>query len=374
MEDQIVRLSDIKKPAEPKSKPPRKPIYFSLRWKLLVGFSLLFTLVFGIAFWWFYIFSRDTAMDRIQADLDNTIKGAAEGVNGDILTALVSDEAGNDTGKSEDPRYKALLSYLEEVHRVEPRAWIYLGVPSKDPAKMVLVVDVMTAVQPDSAAPFLYEGIRSAAAQAALSEDKIFYRNKDTTKAGDKIELYTDEFGSWVSAYYPVKNSANETVGLVGIDFDANYVVTVVNQVKTTIIFSLLVTFAILFVLVLVIATTLTRPISQLTIAAKAIGEGNYETDLSLLGKGSMRDEINTLTDMFAIMVNKVYMREQTLKRQVEELKIEIDETKRMSQVNEIVDTDFFRELQSKAKVMRQRSSSRTVSYRKIKSIDPDAL
>jgi nitrogen fixation/metabolism regulation signal transduction histidine kinase len=147
----------------------------------------------------------------------------------------------------------------------------------------------------------------------------------------------------------------------LGIDFEAGYVTSVVNQVKTAIFLSLLTTFAILFVLVLVIATTLTRPISQLTIAARAIGEGNYETDLGQLGKGWLRDEINTLSDMFAIMVSKVYMREQTLKRQVEELKIEIDETKRMSQLNEIVDTDFFRDLQSKAKIMRQRSSSRTV-------------
>jgi HAMP domain-containing protein len=373
MEDQLSKLTEIKKIPEPKIKPPRKPVYFSLRWKLLVGFSLLFTLVFGIAFLWFYIFSRDTAMSRIQEDLKNTIIGAAEGVDGDMLTALVKDETGNDTGESDDPRYTALLSYLMEVHRVEPRAFLYVGVPSADPSKMIFAVDVSTIVQPDNAAPFLYEGTRSAAAQAALNEDRIFYRNRDKTKAGDRIDLYTDEFGSWVSAYYPIKNKAGEIVGLLGIDFEAGYVTSVVNQVKTAIFLSLLTTFAILFVLVLVIATTLTRPISQLTIAARAIGEGNYETDLGQLGKGWLRDEINTLSDMFAIMVSKVYMREQTLKRQVEELKIEIDETKRMSQLNEIVDTDFFRDLQSKAKIMRQRSSSRTVSYRKIKSIDPDA-
>jgi hypothetical protein len=172
MEDQLSKLTEIKKIPEPKIKPPRKPVYFSLRWKLLVGFSLLFTLVFGIAFLWFYIFSRDTAMSRIQEDLKNTIIGAAEGVDGDMLTALVKDETGNDTGESDDPRYTALLSYLMEVHRVEPRAFLYVGVPSADPSKMIFAVDVSTIVQPDNAAPFLYEGTRSAAAQAALNEDR----------------------------------------------------------------------------------------------------------------------------------------------------------------------------------------------------------
>jgi hypothetical protein len=41
------------------------------------------------------------------------------------------------------------------------------------------------------------------------------------------------------------------------------------------------------------------------------------------------------------------------LKRQLEALKIEIDETKRKKQVSEIADSDFFRELQAKARDMR---------------------
>ena len=52
-------------------------------------------------------------------------------------------------------------------------------------------------------------------------------------------------------------------------------------------------------------------------------------------------------------MADKVRQREQSLKRQVEALKIEIDETKRKKQVSEIADSDFFRELQAKARDMR---------------------
>jgi hypothetical protein len=57
-------------------------------------------------------------------------------------------------------------------------------------------------------------------------------------------------------------------------------------------------------------------------------------------------------------MVGKVYRREQTLRRQVEELRIEIDEVKRKKQVSEIVGTDFFQDLQAKARSMRRRSRS----------------
>ena len=61
-------------------------------------------------------------------------------------------------------------------------------------------------------------------------------------------------------------------------------------------------------------------------------------------------------------MVGKVYQREQTLRRQVEELKIEIDEVKRKKQVSEIVESDFFQDLQAKARRMRSRGRSEAQS------------
>lgn len=56
----------------------------------------------------------------------------------------------------------------------------------------------------------------------------------------------------------------------------------------------------------------------------------------------------------------KVRERESALKRQIEELKVEIDQSKRQAQVAEISDSDFFRNLQSNAAKLRQRSANRT--------------
>ncbi len=54
----------------------------------------------------------------------------------------------------------------------------------------------------------------------------------------------------------------------------------------------------------------------------------------------------------------EAYIREQSLHQQIQQLKIEIDEAKRHKQVSEIVDTDFFQGLKSKAHALRQRRSS----------------
>jgi hypothetical protein len=55
-------------------------------------------------------------------------------------------------------------------------------------------------------------------------------------------------------------------------------------------------------------------------------------------------------------MVREVYAREESLKRQVAELRIEIDEVKKAQQVAEITDTDYFQRLQEKAQAFRRRS------------------
>jgi DNA-binding protein H-NS len=73
-----------------------------------------------------------------------------------------------------------------------------------------------------------------------------------------------------------------------------------------------------------------------------------------------MPDEISTLAEVFALMVSKVKQREESLKQQVTELKIEIDEVKRKKQVSEIVDSDFFHDLQTKARRLRSRAHGAT--------------
>jgi methyl-accepting chemotaxis protein len=65
-------------------------------------------------------------------------------------------------------------------------------------------------------------------------------------------------------------------------------------------------------------------------------------------------DEVGQLARVFRNMARQVYTRTQSLKQQVQELQIEIDVIKRQKQVEEIVESDFFKDLQTKARRMRQ--------------------
>ena len=55
----------------------------------------------------------------------------------------------------------------------------------------------------------------------------------------------------------------------------------------------------------------------------------------------------------------EAYIREQALRTEIRQLRIEIDETKRQQQVSEIVDTDFFSDLQARAQEIRGRARTR---------------
>ena len=61
----------------------------SLRWKLLAGFTLIFTVVFGLAYFWFYQFATNMAMERVQQDLMDTLVATAAGVDGDAVPPAV---------------------------------------------------------------------------------------------------------------------------------------------------------------------------------------------------------------------------------------------------------------------------------------------
>ncbi len=331
--------------AQPATSQKPGRMFIGLRLKVLAGFTLIFSVVFAGAFYWFLDFATEQALNRIKQDLLDTLNGAAAGVDGDELVALYEDGQANAEGFSDDPRYIRQIDWLQEVHDLEPRAWPYTYVKGEEQNEVIFIADLWVRYDTNKAAPFQYSYISSGSSYRGLSELSL----------KDNLQPYTDDFGSWISAYMPVKNAKGALVGAIGVDFEADYVNQVRQAILDKIVLAFGVTYGVLFVLVYIASGILTRPIVTLTRAAERIGEGDYKQDLSQVTSGGFRDEIGTLADVFTIMVGKVYQREQTLIKQVEELKIEIDESKRKKQVSEIVDSEFFQDLQEKSRAMRRR-------------------
>lgn len=94
------------------------------------------------------------------------------------------------------------------------------------------------------------------------------------------------------------------------------------------------------------------RHVFCITTAAAAVEDGTFQ--LNMLDSITVRqDELGQLARVFQQMVRQVQHREEKLKRQVEELRIEIDQTRRIQDVSQITETDYFQQLKRKVKQLR---------------------
>ncbi|MCI0396579.1 MAG: HAMP domain-containing protein [Chloroflexi bacterium] len=100
-------------------------------------------------------------------------------------------------------------------------------------------------------------------------------------------------------------------------------------------------------------ARRMTDPVVALAGAAAAVDAGNYNVD-SLAAVARRGDELGQLARVFQHMAHQVYQREEKLKQEVQELRIQIDEARRAEEVAEITGSDYFQELQRKARELRQ--------------------
>jgi CheY-like chemotaxis protein len=86
--------------------------------------------------------------------------------------------------------------------------------------------------------------------------------------------------------------------------------------------------------------------------AAGAVEAGSFE-ESSLDPVAHRSDALGQLARVFQRMAREVHQREQRLRQQVEDLRIEIDEARQNKQVAEIIETDYFRTLSSQADTLR---------------------
>jgi HAMP domain-containing protein len=122
--------------------------------------------------------------------------------------------------------------------------------------------------------------------------------------------------------------------------------------------------FVFIYALVILLINTLLRrivirPVNALnTLAIKVGNDQVIETDIEapeLTWVITRNDELGKLSQVFKQMVQEVQARTQSLKEMVKNLQIEINESSMKNQVQEIVETEFFQDLQTRARGIREK-------------------
>ncbi|MHA6482949.1 methyl-accepting chemotaxis protein [Paenibacillus sp. strain BS8-2] len=112
-------------------------------------------------------------------------------------------------------------------------------------------------------------------------------------------ELSNDEYGATLTAYVPIKNESGDLLGIIGADFDATNVFDLMSANTRTTIYLAVAIVVIGILLVIALASYLTRPLNQLTSTVAKVREGDMTVDIRVTRK----DEIGTLAVTFQQLV-----------------------------------------------------------------------
>jgi hypothetical protein len=225
-----------------------------LRIKLLVGFSVVFSFVFAGTFYWFYTFATDKTLDRLYQELQTTLMSAAAGVDVEELMALYEEGQPNAAGFSDDPRYQRQLAWFETVHQLQPDTWLYssildysdqnrrIGESVVEPGELetIYLVDLRANYVPDKAVRFLESDIPSLRSRRVLQTGELVKHPK----------IYTDRWGSWLSASAPLRDDQGNIVAILGLDIEANHVLEIQRTIRRRMLPAFATTYGILFVLI----------------------------------------------------------------------------------------------------------------------------
>ena len=340
-----------------------KKKYLSLRIKIWIGFTLIFTPVFVASYVWFYLYTTQKVLNNISGSLVDTVEGAVKGMDLEGFVNLYEEEKASnplcspDTGEAHGyypvktvTLYWEHVKWLSTVGDVVPQARLYTYVKGSQPREIIAIGSSGALWNPPAGFSFC---------QSYISQETRIYEG--LSYRVDSWEPYKDPYGEWITTYMPIPDKDGKIIGAIGVDISAAYVRDVQKGIIRNGLIAFAVSYLLIFVLVFIMSGVVTRPLISLAHASADIGEGKYDQDLGIHYQiGPYEDEIDTLTKTFEIMIDKVAVREQNLRARVQQLEIMVDKSKLDKQVQEIVDSDFFQDLRSKVQDMRKRFKNDT--------------
>ena len=111
---------------------------------------------------------------------------------------------------------------------------------------------------------------------------------------------YTDEWGTFMSGFYPVTGDSGKVIGILGLDLDVGYVKSLENRAIFAFLISIIIIFVVSGVVSLKVASSITRPINEVAVAANTLAQMRFDIKTSKLRKneiGIMQSALYAIRD-----------------------------------------------------------------------------
>ena len=280
----------------------------SLRTKLILGFSLISAIASLITALAIYTTTQRQIFENFRRRVLTSVAITALQQNGDEFEKIAS---------ANEPLYEKVRLQNLNILRSDPD-FVYVYTMRKDAQGIYFVVD---------GNEFDAEGF-SAYGERYLEPSPFLVENFNLmTHPIVEPELYTDEYGSFISAYAPILTSDKRQVGVIAMDIAADTIIQEQRQIliQSTAVF--LVVLALGIILGNFASNALTRPLAKLTQGALAIQLGKFDQHIDI----NTHDEIGDLAKIFNGMAGEIQNLINSLEQRIAERTTDLELSRQQS-------------------------------------------
>jgi HD-GYP domain-containing protein (c-di-GMP phosphodiesterase class II) len=261
------------------------PVWRRLGWRLAASFLLLTALGIFLSGLLQYQEQERWVRESLGSLLLNIARTGALLVDGDLHERVVK-EGRNDTDAYESIRAK--LEQIREKNELGDPVYTLSDVEGKM-ARFAVISDGEEPVGKQyQLAPEIQPIIHRV-----LAEGTPAYTN-----------IYTNQHGTWITAFAPIRNRAGKTVAALDVDFRANVYLEELAAVRRQFYLHSLAGAVLALAAGVFLARQITRPVGQLSRMARRVVEG----DLTTPERIKSRDEIGLLGNVLHLMVERVHV------------------------------------------------------------------
>jgi GAF domain-containing protein len=263
---------------------PRGAKYPTIQTRLTIAFTLLGIMVVTVVLFIQFNNFREALRNEIRQRLTSITKIAALQQDGDLLTSIAS---------GSDEYYQKLNAINLKIKDADPDL-VFVYTMRKNDEGIYFVVDANRPGDEDISA--FGEYYQEPGPALADNFDSM-------TETIIEPEFYTDEYGTFLSAYTPIFSSTNENVGVLGLDINASKVIEKERAFLRNGLIILIAIIPVIYLLGVFIGRLLASPLSQLANEARKIGESNYKMQ-EIKNPGT--SEVADLSSAFHLMTERI--------------------------------------------------------------------
>jgi HAMP domain-containing protein len=261
-----------------------KKIIHSLQTKLIASFVLLILVMVGGTFFYTFRLSKQSLLEITREDLQQIIGIASTQITDEDVITISQLKPGQD----DTPDYIALRQKFQNMRSLSKNI-VNFYILRVDGNQVKFLLDDPDPIDDPALIGQIY----------SEPEQKVFDAVNGIQISDD---IYTDEWGTFLSGYAPVKGADGKTAFLIGADMLATTVVERQNFIGNTIYLIIGIGVLIAGLIIGLFSVTIIRDINKLNSAAQKISTG--ETDVRIDVRRN--DEIGELADSFGRMVTSL--------------------------------------------------------------------